>query len=84
MTSILERDTVNAFCRHTHIEKVGTSHGPLAGLTFGVKDIYDVAGVGTAFGNPDWLATHPKPESTAFVVEWPATSRRDIYRSRGG
>jgi amidase len=69
MTSVLERDVLNAFCRHTHIEMLGASHGPLAGLTFGVKDIYDIAGVGTAFGNPDWLRTHPVPKKTAPVVE---------------
>lgn len=69
MSSILERDQLNAFCRHTHIEVSGAGKGPLAGLTFGVKDIYDIAGVGTAFGNPDWLATHPVPTKTAPVVE---------------
>ena len=69
MTSILERDAVNAFCHHSHIGRAGASQGPLVDLTFGVKDIYDIAGVGTAFGNPDWLATHPKPEKTAPVVE---------------
>lgn len=38
MTSILDKDTLNAFCRHTHIEVPGAATGPLAGLTFGVKD----------------------------------------------
>jgi len=69
MSSILERDTLNAFCRHTHIEVAGAATGPLAGLTFGVKDLYDVAGVGTAFGSPAWLATHPVPTVTAPVVD---------------
>ncbi|MGD9812272.1 MAG: amidase [Sphingobium sp.] len=69
MSSVLDRDSLNAFCRHTHVEVAGTASGPLAGLTFGVKDIYDVAGVGTAFGNPDWLATHPVPTKTAPIVE---------------
>jgi len=69
MTSVLDRDTLNAFCRHTHIEVAGAPTGPLAGLTFGVKDLYDIAGVGTAFGSPSWLATHPVPAVTAPVVE---------------
>jgi amidase len=69
MTSILDRDALGAFCRHTHVEVAGAAHGPLAGLTFGVKDIYDVAGVGTAFGNPDWLATHAVATKTAPPVE---------------
>lgn len=69
MTSILERDTLNAFCRHTHAALVGASRGSLVGLTFGAKDIYDVAGHRTGFGNPDWLATHAPAAKTASVVE---------------
>ena len=69
MTSILERDALNAFCRHTHVALAGASRGPLVGLTFGAKDIYDVAGHRTGFGNPDWLATHPPAAKTASVVE---------------
>ncbi|MEI6741054.1 MAG: amidase [Gemmatimonadaceae bacterium] len=52
-------DTLGAFCRHTHVERHGADSGPLAGLTFGLKDLFDVAGVRTGFGSPDWLATHP-------------------------
>jgi len=69
MTSILEKDSLNAFCRHTHVEVAGAKNGPLVGLTFGVKDIYDVAGVKTGFGNPDWLATHPIADKTAPIVK---------------
>lgn len=69
MTSILDKDTLNAFCRHTHAEVKGAADGPLAGLTFGVKDIYDVAGIKTGFGNPDWLATHAVATKTAPAVE---------------
>ena len=56
--SILDRDTLGAFCRHTHVELAGATSGPLAGLTFGLKDIFDVAGHKTGFGCPDWLRTH--------------------------
>lgn len=56
--SILDRDQLGAFCRHTHVELQGAPTGPLAGLTFGLKDIFDVAGHKTGFGCPDWLATH--------------------------
>lgn len=69
MTPILERDTLNAFCHHTHVAVAGASRGPLVGLTFGAKDIYDVAGHKTGFGNPDWLATHAPAAKTASVVE---------------
>lgn len=69
MTSILDKDTLNAFCRHTHIEVPGAATGPLAGLTFGVKDIYDIAGVKTGFGSPAWLETHDAPTKNAAIVE---------------
>ena len=69
MTSILDRDTVGAFCRHTHAELQGASKGPLAGLTFGAKDIYDIAGHKTGFGSPDWLRTHDPATRTAPVVQ---------------
>jgi amidase len=39
------------------------------GLTFAVKDIYDVAGHRTGFGNPDWLRTHGPATRTAPVVQ---------------
>ncbi len=65
MASIFERDFADAFCRHTHAELKGAATGALAGLTFGAKDIYDVAGCKTGFGSPDWLATHDAATATA-------------------
>ncbi|MBP0491532.1 amidase [Roseomonas indoligenes] len=44
-------------------------HGLLAGLTFAAKDLYDVAGSPTTYGNPDWARTHPVPPSTAPIVK---------------
>lgn len=69
MPGILERDTLNAFCRHTHATVRGSGRGPLAGLAFGVKDIYDIAGYKTGFGSPDWLRTHEAAARTAPVVQ---------------
>lgn len=46
-----------------------TADGPLAGLTFAVKDIIDVAGRPTGCGNPTWLATHPPALFSAVCVE---------------
>ncbi|MEQ1693027.1 MAG: amidase [Gemmatimonas sp.] len=66
--NILERDSLNAFCRHTHVAQAGAASGPLAGLTFGLKDLYDIAGHRTGFGSPDWLATHDAARSTASVA----------------
>ena len=66
--SILARDTVHAFCRHTHVERAGAASGPLHGLTFGLKDLFAVAGERTGFGNPDWLRTHPPADRDAWVL----------------
>jgi len=65
---ILPRDTVGAFCRHTHVALPGAPTGPLAGLTFGLKDLFDVAGHRTGFGSPDWLATQPPAHAHAAVL----------------
>jgi amidase len=67
--SILDRDQLGAFCRHTHVELEGASSGPLAGLTFGLKDIFDVAGHKTGFGSPDWLRTHDAAKVHSHVAK---------------
>ncbi len=64
----ISHDALGAFCRHTHVAVAGAGAGPLAGLTFGVKDLYDIAGHKTGFGSPEWLATHPPAARTAPVV----------------
>ena len=69
MSSILDRDKLGAFCRHTHVEMRGGASGPLAGLSFGLKDIFDVAGARTGFGNPDWLRTHEQAQRTAPAAQ---------------
>lgn len=66
---ILEQDRLGAFCRHTHVALRGSGSGPLAGLAFGAKDIFDVAGHKTGFGSPDWLRTHEPAARTAPVVQ---------------
>ena len=66
--SILDRNHRNAFCAHTHVALPPTGRGLLDGLTFGLKDIFDVAGHRTGFGNPDWLRTHEPATSSASVL----------------
>ncbi len=66
--SILDRDTLGAFCRHTHVELAGAPTGLLAGLTFGLKDLFDVAGHRTGFGSPDWWRTHAPAMRSAPVL----------------
>lgn len=68
MSTIFERDTVNAFCKEAPIEILSTTTGPLDGLTFGVKDVFDIANVPTGFGSPAWLDTHPIPSMTAPFI----------------
>ena len=50
-------DTANAFIEIFDLP--GAADGPLSGLTFCAKDIFDVAGHQTGCGSPDWAATHP-------------------------
>jgi len=69
MNEIVANDKLGAFCRHTHVEVRGAANGPLAGRTFAVKDIYDVAGQKTGFGSPDWLRTHDPAVRTAPAVQ---------------
>ena len=46
----------------------GASEGPLAGLTFAIKDLYHIEGRVTGCGNPDYAATHAPATKTAGAV----------------
>lgn len=61
-------DRVGAWVPHGRFVIEGQSGGPLAGLRFGAKDIFDVAGHATGAGNPSWLATHPVPSAHSRLV----------------
>jgi amidase len=69
VNEIVANDRLGAFCRDTHVDVAGASGGPLQGLTFAVKDIYDIAGHRTGFGSPDWLRTHGPAAHTAPAVQ---------------
>jgi amidase len=62
-------DPLNAFCTHSAARLKGAPGGPLAGLTFAAKDLFDIAGHVTGAGNPDWLALHSPASRTAPVVQ---------------
>ena len=47
----------------------GRAGGPLAGLTFAAKDLFDVAGLPTGGGNPDWPGADAVAERHAWAVE---------------
>ena len=44
------------------------TEGPLSGLRFAVKDLYDLAGHVTTYGNPDWGRAQGMAAATAPVV----------------
>lgn len=64
----MAEDSVGAFVPGARRTRAGASEGPLAGLTFAVKDLYDTAGDVTGYGNPDWARTHPPATGDAAVV----------------
>jgi len=47
----------------------GRSNGPLAGLNFAAKDLFDVAGQPTGGGNQDWARWQPVPDKHAWAVQ---------------
>jgi amidase len=61
-------DPLNAFCRHVEVRLPGAPGGPLSGLDFAAKDIFDVAGEVCCCGNPDFLARARPAARTASSV----------------
>ena len=67
--AIAPGDPVGAFCRHQlDPRSAGAARGPLLGLSFAVKDVFDVEGVTACYGNPTWLETHAPAARTAPAV----------------
>src|SRR4051812_31043735 len=48
---------------------LGSTTGVLAGLTFALKDMYDVVGEKASGGSPQWLAAQQPAAANAAVVE---------------
>ncbi|XAR49106.1 Amidase [Bertholletia excelsa] len=64
----LESD-YGAFMEKFVLQPSCSSHElPLKGLTFAIKDIFDLDGLVTGFGNPEWARTHSAATSTAPAV----------------
>ena len=61
--------STEAFVPGPRTQVPGAAAGPLAGLTFAVKDLIDVADVPTGGGNPDWPRFAPTPTRHAWVVQ---------------
>jgi amidase len=62
-------DDIHAFVPGAAVHIAGAPNGPLTGLTFAAKDLFDVAGYPTGGGNPDWAASYPVPTRHAWAVQ---------------
>jgi hypothetical protein len=62
-------DNINAFVAGPRIRVEGSAGGPLTGLSFGAKDLFDVAGVRTGGGNHDWARANPVPMKHTWAVQ---------------
>ena len=61
-------DPVHAFVPYDAVDVPHAAQGPLSGLTFAVKDIFDVAGYPTGCGNPIKRAESPVHVDNAPIV----------------
>jgi amidase len=64
-----DTDDFGAFVPGERFSIEGKAEGPLAGLTFAAKDLFDVAGHVTGGGNPDWPRGRPVPTRHAWAVQ---------------
>ena len=64
-----QQDEFGAFVPGPPVSAQGSGQGPLLGLRFAAKDLFDVAGLVTGCGNPDWAATHPPASRHAWAVQ---------------
>jgi amidase len=61
--------STSPFVSGPRIHIAGRGDGPLAGLTFAAKDLFDVAGMPTGGGNHDWASWYPVPRRHAWAVQ---------------
>jgi amidase len=66
---LLDADPARAFVPYPAVEVPHASSGPLAGLTFAVKDLFDLAGYPTGGGSPHVLALSGIKTRTAPTVQ---------------
>jgi amidase len=60
---------IGAFVPGPRVRIAGAARGPLSGLSFAVKDLFDVAGLPTGGGNHDWPTGRPIPAKHAWAVQ---------------
>ncbi len=68
MTHSFDQDRVSFMAHAGPLNRQDTEGGPLNGCTLAVKDLYDVKGLQTGAGNPDWLETHTSANEDAWAV----------------
>ena len=61
-------DAFGAFVPGPAVTAPPSAAGPLSGLNFAAKDLFDLAGLVTGCGNPDWARTHPPARAHAWAV----------------
>src|SRR5690242_20576994 len=62
-------EEIGAFVPGPRVRIEGRAGGPLSGLTFAAKDLFDVAGVPTGGGNHDWPTGRPVPSRHSWAVQ---------------
>lgn len=62
-------NNIHPFVPGTDIHINGAASGPLKGLTFVAKDLFDIAGFPTGGGNPDWPRGQPIPDKHAWAIQ---------------
>lgn len=62
-------DPFNAFLDYPQLPVSNANSGPLAGLTLAVKDIFDVAGYKTGWGNPERLGEARVATTTNSAIQ---------------
>jgi len=66
---MIENDDIGAFVPGPRVRIEGCAGGPLSGLSFAAKDLFDVAGVPTGGGNHDWPTGRPIPTRHSWAVQ---------------
>ncbi|WP_020592848.1 amidase [Kiloniella laminariae] len=62
-------DSLGAFVPGGNMTFEGAEKGPLKGFGFAVKDIFDLKGYVTGYGNPDWQSRRRPAKDHAEVVQ---------------
>lgn len=62
-------DPVGALVPGVEVDVRGAAEGALFGLSFVAKDLFDIAGLVTECGNPDWVQIREPARANAWAVQ---------------